>query len=86
MTVPLAQAEIKALNGDVLESHSRGDTTSFEAPEPGLYVATHEDSSQYLAVNLASPQYSNLNKTVSHRKTGQPQSRQDGWNRNSGST
>ena len=67
VTVPLAQAEIKALNGDVLKSHSRGDTTSFDAPEPGLYVATHEDSRQYLAVNLASPQYSNLNNTVSQK-------------------
>ncbi len=67
VTVPLAQAEIKALNGDVLKSHSRGDTTSFDAPEPGLYVATHEDSRQYLAVNLASTEYSNLNNTVSQK-------------------
>jgi hypothetical protein len=67
VTVPLAQAEIKALNGDVLPSHSRGELTSFEATEPGLYIATHEDSRQYLAVNLASPQYSNLNKTVTQK-------------------
>jgi hypothetical protein len=67
VTVPLAQAEIKALNGDVLKSHSSGDSTSFEAPEPGLYVATHEDTRQYLAVNLASPQYSNLNNTTSQK-------------------
>jgi hypothetical protein len=65
VSVPLAQAEIKALNGNVLKSYPRGETTTFEATEPGLYIATHEDSRQYLAVNLASSQYSNLNKTVS---------------------
>lgn len=67
VTVPIAQAEIKALNGDIMASHSRGDSTSFEATEPGLYVATHEDQRQYLAVNLASPQYSDLNKTISQK-------------------
>lgn len=67
VSVPLAQAEIKALNGTVLQSYPRGETTIFEATEPGLYVATHEDSRQYLAVNLASSQYSNLNKTVSQK-------------------
>ena len=67
VSVPLAHAEIKALNGTVLQSYPRGETTIFEATEPGLYVATHEDSRQYLAVNLASSQYSNLNKTVSQK-------------------
>jgi len=42
-----------------------GGFPNFEAAEPGLYVATHEDSRQYVAVNLASAQYSNVNKTVS---------------------
>lgn len=64
VSVPLAQAEVKALNGDVIESFPRGDATTFEATVPGLYIATHEDTRQYLAVNLASTQYSNLNKTV----------------------
>src|SRR5688572_6962404 len=65
ISVPLAQAEIKRLNGDRVESYRRGNVTMFEASEPGLYVATHEDTRQYVAVNLASAQYSNLNKTVS---------------------
>jgi|SRR5688572_1091889 len=65
ISVPLAQAEVKRLNGDRLESYARGNLTMFEAAEPGLYIATHEETRQYVAVNLASPQYSNLNKTVS---------------------
>jgi hypothetical protein len=65
ISVPLAQAEIKGLDGERLGSYSQGETTMFEAAEPGLYVATHEDSRQYVAVNLASAQYSNVNKTVS---------------------
>jgi hypothetical protein len=65
ISVPLAQAEIRQLNGDRTDSYSRGNATMFEAVEPGLYVATHEDTRQYIAVNLASPQYSNLNKTAS---------------------
>jgi hypothetical protein len=67
ISVPLAQAEIKGLNGERLVSYSQGETTMFETAEPGLYVATHEDSRQYVAVNMASAQYSNVNKTVSQK-------------------
>jgi hypothetical protein len=67
ISVPLAQAEIKGLDGERLKSHSRGESTMFEASEPGLYIATHEDVRQYVAVNLASAQYSNVNKTVSQK-------------------
>ena len=77
VTIPIAQAEIKSLNGATLESHSRGNATTFEAPEPGLYIATHEDSRQYVAVNLASPQYSDLNKTVSQKDA--PAAQSAGW-------
>jgi hypothetical protein len=67
VTVPIADAEIKGLNGDLIESHPRGEATTFEAPEPGLYIATRDDVRQYIAVNLGSPQYSNVNATVSLR-------------------
>jgi Ca-activated chloride channel family protein len=67
INVPLAQAEVKGLNGERLESYSQGGATLFETSEPGLYIATHEDSRQYVAVNLASAQYSNVNKTVSQK-------------------
>jgi hypothetical protein len=70
--VPMSQAEIKALNGNRIESHASGDATVFEASEPGLYVATHEDSRQYVAVNLASAQYSNLNRIASQRDKPAP--------------
>ncbi|HET9942253.1 MAG TPA: VWA domain-containing protein [Terriglobia bacterium] len=77
VNVPLANAEIKALNGDVLESYQRGNATIFEATEPGLYIATHEDTRQYVAVNLASSQYSNLNRTISQRDV--PAAVNAGW-------
>jgi hypothetical protein len=70
--VPMSQAEIKALNGNRLESHASGNATVFEAPEPGLYVATHEESRQYVAVNLASAQYSNLNRIASQKDKPAP--------------
>jgi hypothetical protein len=77
VSVPLAQAEVKALNGDRMTSYSRGNTTMFEASEPGLYIATHEDTRQYVAVNLANPQYSNLNRTVSLKDV--PAAATAGW-------
>lgn len=75
--VPMGQAEIKALNGNRLDAHASGNTTVFEASEPGLYVATHEDSRQYVAVNLASPQYSNLNRLASQKD--KPAAVTPGW-------
>ena len=77
ISVPLAQAEVRQLNGDITESYSRGNATIFEAAEPGLYVATHEDTRQYIAVNLASPEYSNLNKTLSIKD--RPATLSAGW-------
>jgi hypothetical protein len=77
VSVPVPQAEVKGLNGEPLPSYSRGNTTMFETSEPGLYVATHEDVRQYVAVNLASAQYSNLNKTVSQKD--QPAAVSAGW-------
>ena len=65
VSVPVEGAEIKALNGATVASHPREDATIFEADEPGLYVATHENVRQYVAVNLGNSQYSNINGNVS---------------------
>lgn len=63
--VPIPDAEIKALDGTLVQGHRDGNGTVFDAVEPGLYFASHNDSRQYVAVNLASSQYSNINKTIS---------------------
>jgi len=65
--VPMKDAEIKALNGMTITSHPREDGTVFETDEPGLYVATHENLRQYVAVNLGNSQYSNVNGTASQQ-------------------
>jgi hypothetical protein len=54
-------ADIKALNGAAVPSHAREEATVFETDEPGLFVATHENVRQYVAVNLGNSQYSNIN-------------------------
>jgi hypothetical protein len=77
VTVPIAQAQIKELNGASIESHARGASTVFEATEPGLYIAQQEDVRQYVAVNLASPQYSNVNRTAS--RDAEPAALTAGW-------
>ena len=77
VTVPITHAEIKGLGGDLIPSNARGEATTFEAPEPGLYIATRDDKRQYIAVNLASPQYSNVNATVS--RNDQPAASAAGW-------
>jgi Ca-activated chloride channel family protein len=77
VTVPIEQAEIKTLDGKVVETHSDGAATIFDALQPGLYSATHEDFRQHIAVNLASSQYSDINKTVSQKDA--PASRVGGW-------
>jgi hypothetical protein len=65
VTIPMAGAEITGLNGEAVPSRSRGEETTFEAGEPGLYIATQNERRQHIAINLASPVYSNVNATVS---------------------
>jgi hypothetical protein len=62
--VPIANAQVKAIDGEVMPAQSQGGTTVFDAPQPGLYVASQEDTRQYVAVNLGSQQYSNVNRTA----------------------
>jgi hypothetical protein len=75
--VPMKDAEIKALNGMTITSHPREDGTVFETDEPGLYVATHENLRQYVAVNLGNSQYSNVNGTASQQSKAASSS--GGW-------
>jgi len=77
VTVPIENAEIKALNGDVVEAHPRESGTIFQADGPGLYVATHENVRQYVAVNLGNSQYSNVNGGSSRKDL--PETTAAGW-------
>lgn len=62
--VPVSGAAIKGLDGKVVPVKQRQDGVSFDSAEPGLYLAASEDTRQYVAVNLASREYSNINKTA----------------------
>jgi Ca-activated chloride channel family protein len=77
VSVPIERAEIKTLEGMVVASHQDGNTTVFDALQPGLYSATHDTFKQYVAVNLSSSQYSNINRTVSQKDA--PASQAAGW-------
>ena len=77
VTVPIEAAEIRSLNGAIVESHPREDGTIFHADEPGLYIATHENVRQYIAVNLGNSQYSNVNGGVSRKDL--PETSTAGW-------
>jgi len=59
--IPLANAQISGPDGKPVASRTYVDRTVFEAPEPGLYSAVKDGNRQYIAVNLMSRQYSNVN-------------------------
>ncbi len=59
--VPIINAQITGPDGKAVASRGYLDRTVFEAREPGLYVATKDGLRQYIAVNLMSRQYSNIN-------------------------
>jgi hypothetical protein len=59
--IDIPAARIKALDGEEVASHGQVDGTVFEASQPGLYLAANDDIRQYVAVNLSSRLYSNVN-------------------------
>jgi hypothetical protein len=61
VAVDITEARIKALDGDEIASHSQVGGTVFEADRPGLYLATNEDTRQYVAVNVSNRLFSNVN-------------------------
>jgi hypothetical protein len=61
--VPLGQAQIRTMDGQTLLSRPHMGGTVFEAFEPGLYVASQEATRQYVAVNFASRQFSDVNNS-----------------------
>ena len=65
--VALPQAEIRTIDGRALPAQPTPTGMLFEASEPGLYVATTEDVRQYVAVNFANRDFSDINNTRVHQ-------------------
>jgi hypothetical protein len=61
--VPITGAQIRTMDGRPVPSRASIDGTVFEAPDPGLYIAGQGDVSQYIAVNFANRQYSDINSS-----------------------
>jgi len=61
--LPLAKAEVRTIDGRSLPVQESVEGTVFEAPDPGLYVVSSGDTRQYIAVNFASRDFSNINNS-----------------------
>ena len=62
--VPLANAQIRTIDGKTVASDQQLGKTIFQTSEPGLYAATQGDERIHLAVNLANPLFSDVNRSV----------------------
>jgi hypothetical protein len=70
--IPIANAQVRKMDGSSVPSRESLDGTVFDAPDAGLYVASQGDVSQYVAVNFANRQYSDINNShVRDSKTSQ---------------
>ncbi len=75
--VPLPNAEIRKADGTAIPSTQQLGRTVFHVNEPGLYMATAEDATIPVAVNLAHPGLSNINQSVFKGDTQAAEQR--GW-------
>jgi hypothetical protein len=73
--VPLANAQIRTIEGKTVPSEQQLGRTVFEATEPGLYAATQGDNRIHVAVNLANQTFSDVNRSVfkTDRRAAAPQ-------------
>jgi hypothetical protein len=60
--IPLNDAEIKGMDGNLIPSRQELEQTSFQALEPGLFMATAGDVSIPVAVNLSNRTFSGVNR------------------------
>jgi hypothetical protein len=68
--IPLAKAEVRTIDGTSMPTQDGVTGTVFEAADPGLYVASSGDIRQYVAVNFANREFSDINKSnVRENKT-----------------
>lgn len=62
--VPLANAQIRTIDGKTVPADQQLGKTVFQTSEPGLYSATQGEERIHVAVNLANPAFSDVNKSV----------------------
>jgi Aerotolerance regulator N-terminal len=82
--IPLARAEVRTIDGSVMPTQESVAGTVFEASEPGLYVAASGDVRQYIAVNFANREFSDINnshvrETTTAQEAGIPFFRHELW-------
>jgi len=75
--VPLAESQIRTIDGTVVPSTQQLGQTLFETRQPGLYSATQGDQRIHVAVNLANPTFSDVNRSVF--KTDRTAATQNYW-------
>jgi len=75
--VPLGNAQISTIDGKTVSSAQQLGRTIFVANEPGLYAGTQGDTRIHVAVNLANPTFSDVNRSVF--KTGRAAAAQQYW-------
>jgi hypothetical protein len=62
--VPLANAQIRTIDGKIVPSEQQLGNTVFQTREPGLYAATQGDQRLHVAVNLSNPTFSDVNRSA----------------------
>jgi len=62
--VPLSNAQIRTIDGKIIPSDQQLGKTVFQTNDPGLYAATQGDQRVHVAVNLANPAFSDVNRSV----------------------
>lgn len=82
--IPLAKAEVRTIDGKPMPTQESPGGTVFEAPDPGLYVASSADVRQYVAVNFSSRDFSDINssnvkETEATKTAGIPFLRRELW-------
>jgi hypothetical protein len=75
--VPLANAQIRTIEGKNIPSDQQLGKTLFQTSDPGLYAASQGDERMHVAVNLSNPAFSDVNRSVF--KTDQRVSEQHYW-------
>ena len=75
--VPLANAQVQTIDGKTVASEQQLGKTIFLANEPGLFAALRGDTRVHVAVNLANPTFSDVNRSIF--KTDRTAARQQFW-------
>ena len=60
----LPDAQVRDGDGQIIRSDRQLGKTVFSANEPGLYSAAQDDNFVHIAVNLANPDLSNINRSI----------------------